>query len=142
MLAGDCSVTSWGCTLHLQKLFQNSRRRCLMDPTPLSGLIGDISAFSNAPVTEVSNSGSRWHPRITLYRLLVISTTISLGSAKAVETFYGKSYVSTTIEWIAGVAVFTLLSSFIFYIFVSLMFLFVKQTLRGWVVRRQPFGVS
>jgi hypothetical protein len=63
----------------------------------------------NAPA-DVSNSNSRWHPKITVYRLLIISTTISLGSAKAIETFYGKSYVSTTIEWIAGVAVFSLLS--------------------------------
>ena len=71
----------------------------------------------NAPAVEISNSDPRWHPKITVYRLLVISTTISLGSTKAVETFYGKSYISTTIEWIAGVAVFCLLSSFIFYIF-------------------------
>ena len=85
-----------------------------MDPTPLSRLFGDISIFRNAPAAaEASNSRSRWHPKITLYRFLVISTTISLKSEKAVETFYGKSYVSTTIEWIAGVAVFTLLSWFI-----------------------------
>jgi len=68
---------------------------------PLPIPFGDLSIFKNTP---------RWHPGITPYRLLVISTTISLGSAKAVATFYGKSYVSTTIEWIAGVAVFTLLS--------------------------------
>ncbi|KIM34928.1 hypothetical protein M413DRAFT_37682, partial [Hebeloma cylindrosporum] len=48
-------------------------------------------------------------PKIMLYRLLVISTTISLGSAKAVAVFYGKSYVSITIEWIAGVVVSILL---------------------------------
>jgi hypothetical protein len=72
----------------------------------------DLSIFSlrNAPA-QVSNSGSRWHPKITLYRLFFISTTVCLGSAKAVETSHGKSYVSTTIEWIAGVVVFTLLSS-------------------------------
>ncbi|KIM49827.1 hypothetical protein M413DRAFT_408142 [Hebeloma cylindrosporum] len=54
---------------------------------------------------ESDESNPRWQPKITLYRLLVISTTISLGSAKAVAVFYGKSYVSITIEWIAGVAV-------------------------------------
>jgi hypothetical protein len=81
-----------------------------LDPTSLSRPFNDISIFMNAPAAEASNSNSRWHPKITVYRLLVISTTISLGSAKAVETFYGKSYVSTTIEWIAGVAVFSLLS--------------------------------
>ena len=82
-----------------------------LDPTvPYSIPFGDLVAFRNTPAVEVSNSGSRWHPNITPYRLLVVSTTIALGSAKAVETFYGKSYVSTTIEWVAGVAVFTLLS--------------------------------
>lgn len=62
-----------------------------------------------------SNSNSRWQPKVTVYRLLVISTTISLGSAKAVAVFDGKSYVSTTIEWIAGVVVFTVLSSLMLY---------------------------
>jgi len=57
-----------------------------------------------------SNSNSRWQPKLTVYRVLVISTTISLGSAKSVAVFNGKSYVSITIEWIAGVAVYTLLS--------------------------------
>ncbi|KIM49829.1 hypothetical protein M413DRAFT_116606 [Hebeloma cylindrosporum] len=70
--------------------------------------LGDLPIIRDAP-TRVSNPHSRWHPRITVYRLLVVSTTISLGSAKAVATFYGKSYVSTTIEWVAGVAVFSLL---------------------------------
>ena len=88
-----------------------------LDPTvPHSITFGDLSIFRNTPAAEVSNSDPRWHPKITAYRLLVISTTISLGSAKAVATFYGKSYVSTTIEWIAGVAVFTLLSWLVSYV--------------------------
>ena len=82
------------------------------DSTPLSRPFGDIPiSAGNAPVEVLTDA--RWHPKITVYRLLVISTTISLGSAKAVETFNGKLYVSTTIEWITGVAVFSLLSSFI-----------------------------
>ena len=81
-----------------------------LDPTTLSRLFGGISPhFTNTPV-PVSNSDSRWHPKITAYRLLVISTTISLGSAKAIATLFGKSYASTTIEWIGGVVVFTVLS--------------------------------
>lgn len=92
-----------------------------LEPTRLNPF--HVSPFRNPAMeptsTQVSdesysNSNSRWQPRITVYRLLVISTTISLGSAKAVAVFYGKPYVSTTIEWIAGVAVFTLLSLLIF----------------------------
>ena len=83
---------------------------------PHSIPFGDLSIFRSIPAAGVSNSDPRWHPKITAYRLLVISTTISLGSAKAVATFYGKSYVSTTIEWIAGVAVFTLLSWLVSYV--------------------------
>jgi len=87
---------------------------------------GDKSTFTSdleqhplePPSTELANSNSRWHPKITLYRLLIISTTISLGSAKAAATFHGKSYVSITIEWVAGVAVFCLLSSLISDLFV------------------------
>ncbi|KIM49824.1 hypothetical protein M413DRAFT_438943 [Hebeloma cylindrosporum] len=71
--------------------------------------IGSQSVFTSIRgqhSLEFQNSNSRWHPKITVYRLLVISTTISLGSAKAAATFNGKSYVSITIEWISGVAVF------------------------------------
>ncbi|KIM49831.1 hypothetical protein M413DRAFT_438947 [Hebeloma cylindrosporum] len=82
-----------------------------LDPaaTGLMKPFDDLSIFKDSDLSLISNSGSRWHPKITVYRLLVISTTISLGSAKAVATFYDKEYVSTTIEWIAGVAVFTFL---------------------------------
>ena len=88
--------------------------------------IGGQSVFTSVleqhpletPSAELLNSNSRWHPKITVYRLLIISTTISLGSAKAIATFHGKSYISTTIEWVAGVAVFCLLSSLISHLFV------------------------
>jgi p-aminobenzoyl-glutamate transporter AbgT len=83
--------------------------------------IGDPSVFTSvleqhpleALSAEFSNSNSGWHPNITVYRFLIISTTISLGSAKAIATLHGKSYISITIEWVAGVAVFCLLSSLI-----------------------------
>jgi hypothetical protein len=69
--------------------------------------------LSEAPhwQTEVWDANFHWHPKVTVYRLLFISTTIFLGSAKAAAEYNEKSYVSTTIEWIAGIAVFILLSS-------------------------------
>lgn len=74
-----------------------------------------LQELTSTQVPDESNSNpcSRWQLKVTVYRLLVISTTISLGSAKAVAIFHGKSYVSTTIAWIAGVAVLTVLSLFL-----------------------------
>ncbi|KDR69415.1 hypothetical protein GALMADRAFT_215105 [Galerina marginata CBS 339.88] len=47
----------------------------------------------------------RWHPKITPYRLAIILTTLSLGTAKAVLTQQGRNLLSITLEWITGVAV-------------------------------------
>ena len=96
-----------------------------LEPTRLKRF-RDVSFFrkplepSSTQISDESNSisNSRWQPKVTIYRLLVISTTIALGSAKAVAVFYGKSYVSTTIEWIAGVVVSTALSSPVLLIFI------------------------
>jgi len=96
----------------LQKLLHREPAPPMSNGPHFSVELTDLSIFESAPA-QVSNSDSRWHPKITLYRLSFISTTICLGSAKAVETSHGKSYVSTTIEWIAGVVVFILLSSLI-----------------------------
>jgi hypothetical protein len=49
-----------------------------------------------------------WFPKLTPYRLLIISTTIGLGTAKAYATAKGLSYVATSIEWIASVVVFSM----------------------------------
>ncbi|KDR71325.1 hypothetical protein GALMADRAFT_144014 [Galerina marginata CBS 339.88] len=44
-----------------------------------------------------------WHPKVTPYRLMVLSTTIGLGTAKAISAQKGSAqYVSTTFEWIGG----------------------------------------
>ncbi|TDL24731.1 hypothetical protein BD410DRAFT_59028 [Rickenella mellea] len=48
---------------------------------------------------------SRWHPRLTLYRLLVISLTAGFGLAKAILTYLGQSLGSTTLEWVFAVVI-------------------------------------
>ena len=53
----------------------------------------------------------RWHPKITLFRLLTLGTTIALGTAKAVETYKQVTYVSVTLEWVLGVAAFLMYAS-------------------------------
>ena len=77
---------------------------------PLSQISSaDLAIFLHRPrdaELEVQTTTSSWHPKITPYRLLVLTTTIGLGSAKAIATFRNKSYVSTTIEWVAEIVVF------------------------------------
>ena len=57
-------------------------------------------AFDEVPV--------RWHPKITLYRLVVLLTTMCLGVSKAMMSARGAVVVSVTLEWVSGVAVFVL----------------------------------
>jgi hypothetical protein len=47
-----------------------------------------------------------WHPKLTLYRLLVIFSTVGLGSAKVATSFLKLTYASITLEWILSVVVF------------------------------------
>lgn len=49
-----------------------------------------------------------WHPKLSLYRLLVLLATIGLGVAKAVTAYLNFNYASITLEWITGVVVFIL----------------------------------
>ncbi|KDR80971.1 hypothetical protein GALMADRAFT_91662 [Galerina marginata CBS 339.88] len=60
------------------------------------------------PIARIAeeNLQPRWHPKITIYRLLMLSTTLGFGTAKVITAYQQKSYVSTTIEWVSGVAVF------------------------------------
>jgi hypothetical protein len=46
-----------------------------------------------------------WHPKLTGFRLLVISLTVGLGIAKAITTLHGQVWTSVTLEWMVGVAV-------------------------------------
>lgn len=47
-----------------------------------------------------------WHPKLTLYRLLVIFSTIGLGAAKAATSYLNLTYASITLEWVLTVVVF------------------------------------
>ncbi|TEB33259.1 hypothetical protein FA13DRAFT_196916 [Coprinellus micaceus] len=50
-----------------------------------------------------------WHPKITVYRLLVTALTIGLGTAKAItSTPTGGSSCSVTLEWISGIIILIL----------------------------------
>ncbi|KAF9560721.1 hypothetical protein CPC08DRAFT_665098 [Agrocybe pediades] len=50
--------------------------------------------------------GDRWHPRLTPYRLCILTTTLGLGTAKAIATQKGSNVLPITLEWIAGVVLF------------------------------------
>jgi hypothetical protein len=47
-----------------------------------------------------------WHPKLTLYRLLMIFSTIGLGTAKAVTSYLNLTHASITLEWILSVVLF------------------------------------
>ncbi|KIJ95386.1 hypothetical protein K443DRAFT_108864 [Laccaria amethystina LaAM-08-1] len=48
-------------------------------------------------------------PRITLYDLLVLFTTIGFGIAQAVTSFIGTTIVPVTLQWIASIVIFLFL---------------------------------
>ncbi|KDR80015.1 hypothetical protein GALMADRAFT_222932 [Galerina marginata CBS 339.88] len=81
-------------------------------PAPLNG-VSTTNTFiaSNPSPAHLDHSPVAWHPKVTPYRLLFLSTTIALGTAKAILTYQGKAMISTTLEWIAGVVL-----SLLFYI--------------------------
>ena len=51
-----------------------------------------------------------WHPKVTPYRFLVLFTTVGLGAAKAFAVSRNLVLVSTSLEWVTSVIVFSLLS--------------------------------
>lgn len=72
-----------------------------------SGIAGmhDIDVESNTPA-DVYISHSKWHPKISPYRLWVIATTVGFGTAKSVSVRTGDASIPTTLEWIAGTVIF------------------------------------
>jgi hypothetical protein len=53
-------------------------------------------------------SNLSWHPKFTLYRLLVILSTVGLAGAKTATSYLNLTFSSITLEWILGVVVFLL----------------------------------
>ena len=60
--------------------------------------------------SQVSLAGSSvlWLPKLTLYRLLVIVSTVGLAAAKTATSLLNLTFASITLEWILGVVVFLL----------------------------------
>ncbi|KAF5327260.1 hypothetical protein D9619_003933 [Psilocybe cf. subviscida] len=89
-----------------------SSRPALAD---LTGAVIDALPMQRPREFEFDPSPSpilqRWHPKLTPYRLLVLGTTISVGTAKAVAAHGGDQSASTTLEWVSGVVIFLILHS-------------------------------
>jgi len=67
----------------------------------------DSALDSAGDVGGQQTAASRWHPKLTPYRLTFLCTTIGLGTAKVITTFRGEDlYVPITLEWISSVVVF------------------------------------
>ena len=62
---------------------------------------GEITTFSRG-----GDKPPAWHPKLTLYRLLVVFSTIGLGTAKVATSCLDLTYASITLEWILSVVVF------------------------------------
>jgi len=60
----------------------------------------------SSPVSSASSIS--WHPELTLYRLLVIVSTVGLAVAKTATSYLNLTFASITLEWILGVVVFLL----------------------------------
>lgn len=62
------------------------------------------SSYAGEPTHSTSHDliGKAWHPKITPYRLAVLTTTVGLGTAKAVVSQNGGTIVSITLEWLVG----------------------------------------
>jgi hypothetical protein len=86
----DCSYSPSGSTIELIDL-ANTR--------PSSRRSSQISAAGSSP---------SWHPKLTLYRFLVILSTFGLAAAKSVTSYLNFTFASITLEWILGVVVFLL----------------------------------
>ncbi|KAF9478428.1 hypothetical protein BDN70DRAFT_921893 [Pholiota conissans] len=79
-------------------------------PTRRSFELFDASATRSRARSSLGNLHSNastvsWHPKLTLYRLLVITATVGLGIAKAATSYLNFTYASITLEWILGVVV-------------------------------------
>ena len=81
-----------------------------------SGLTIELVDLANSrplsrPASRISSragSSLPWHPKLTLYRLLVIVSTVGLAAAKSATSYLNLTFASITIEWALGVVVFLL----------------------------------
>ena len=68
---------------------------------------GDLQSFFEVTgVNQGFPSQRRWHPKISLYRLIVFSIPLGIGTVKAVVSQKGSVTTPITLEWISGVIVF------------------------------------
>ena len=56
--------------------------------------------------TSTNTSPWMWHPKLTVARLLIVVSTLGLGTAKAITSFHGDTIAPIALEWVAGVIVF------------------------------------
>jgi len=81
---------------------------------PSGSSIELIDLATTRPSSRVSSRISSgepslsWHPKLTLYRLLVIFSTVGLAAAKTATSLLNLTFASITLEWILGVVVFLL----------------------------------
>jgi len=82
--------------------------------SPSGSTIELVDLASTLPSSRLSSqippagSSLSWHPKLTLYRFLVIVSTVGLAVAKTVTLYLNLTFASITLEWILAVVVFLL----------------------------------
>jgi hypothetical protein len=74
--------------------------------SPSGSKIALIDLASTLPSSWPSSSAGStpsWHPELTLYRLLVVLSTVGLAVAKTATSYLNFTFASITLEWILGV---------------------------------------
>jgi hypothetical protein len=74
------------------------------DPTPELSESAHSSVVDSTPRSPTI----RWHPKLTVYRALILSLTAGFGLAKAILTYRDQMNGSITVDWVFGVLVFLL----------------------------------
>ncbi|KAF8148664.1 hypothetical protein B0H34DRAFT_811867 [Crassisporium funariophilum] len=79
--------------------------------SPATGVLLGLLADEDPEWGTLSTTtGRAWHPKLTIYRILVITSTLGLAVAKSATSFLKLTSASITIEWILGVVFFLLLN--------------------------------
>ncbi|KAH9485552.1 hypothetical protein JR316_0002462 [Psilocybe cubensis] len=74
-------------------------------------LIDNVGDNTPSESAAYNQDDGRWHPKVSAYRLSVITTTIAFGTAKAISFQTGNTFISTTLEWAAGTVIATIFFS-------------------------------
>ncbi|KAF8166853.1 hypothetical protein BJ912DRAFT_862948 [Pholiota molesta] len=78
-------------------------------PRPIPSHLNQGSSPRQIEPNSIPKPPDRWHPKITVYRLMIVLLGFGLGTAKAWATWRGETILSITLEWISAVVISSIL---------------------------------